>query len=277
MATLKTEGSSRRRSQAGPVAPARWWRTARAALAFAYYGAGSLALAFGVFPIQRLLGRLTGSGRPADLRAQRAIHLGSRSFVALMEGLRLIRFSVRGRDALHRGPVLVVANHPSLIDTPLITTCMPQADFIVSPDWGRNVFFRRAVVAAGYLRASDGAGVIADAVARLRAGRSVVVYPEGSRTPPEGLRRFQRGAAHIALEAGCDLLPVLIRVAPRMLMRGERWTYVPPSIPVWELEVGEPIRPADHLDGTESRSVAARRLTAVLQDHFEKGWERGII
>lgn len=246
-------------------------------MGFAYYGLGSLALAFVVLPLQGLVGRLTGSSEAPDLRAQRTIHTGSRSFVRFAEWLGAIRTEGRGVDALRRGPVLVVANHPSLIDTPVLTSWMPQVDFIVSPEWGRNRFLRRAVAAAGYLQADRGAEVVSDAAARLRAGRSLVVYPEGSRTPPEGLRRFQRGAAHIALEAECDLLPVLIRVSPRSLMKGQHWTDTPESTPVWQVDVGEPIRPADHLDGTESRSVAARRLTAVLQDHFEKGWERGSI
>ena len=69
-----------------------------------------------------------------------------------------------------------------------------------------------------------GAHAVRHAVERLRAGHSVVVYPEGTRTPAEGLRPFQRGAAHIALRAGCDVVPVCITVTPRALMQGQGWT-----------------------------------------------------
>jgi 1-acyl-sn-glycerol-3-phosphate acyltransferase len=102
----------------------------------------------------------------------------------------------------------------------------------------------------------------------------VVVYPEGSRSPAEGLRRFQRGAAHIALEAGCDILPVTLHVTPRVLMKGQPWTSYPDENPVWRVEVGEPIRPAPGPPG-EGRPLAARRLTGVLEDYFAKRWERG--
>lgn len=261
---------------------ARRWRLARVALAFAYYGLASLAVAGVILPLQRsalrLRAFLRGAGRPphdAEVRAQRTVHAASRSFVRLLELLDVGRVRWRGTETLARRPRLVVANHPSLIDTPLLTSCMPQADFVVSPEWSRNFFLRRAAAAAGYLRADRGASVVRDAAERLRAGRSVVIFPEGSRTPAQGLRRFQRGAAHIALEAGCELLPVLIRVSPRTLMKGQRWNDLPERTPQWEVTVGEPIRPSEHLRGDEPRPLAARRLTAILQEYFEKRWERG--
>lgn len=232
-------------------------------------------LGFLVLPLQRLVGRLTGRSGEADLRAQRTVHRASRSFVRVHEGLGLARFRFRGTEALRQGPRLVVANHPSLIDTPLLAACMPQADFIASPEWTENPFLRRTAAALGYLRADRGAEVVRDAVTRLRSGRSVVIYPEGSRSSREGLRPFQRGAAHIALEAGCEILPVLIQVSPRALTRGAHLTEYPSRTPVWRVEVGEPIRPGEHLDGTERRPLAARRLTGILKDYFEKRWERG--
>jgi 1-acyl-sn-glycerol-3-phosphate acyltransferase len=265
---------SARRRDARPGRASAWARAswvARSSVAFGYYGLGAALFGVAVLPLVRLAGGAAGR----DLRAQRVAHWGSRSFVGLMERLGLLRVRWRGTEALRRRPLLVVANHPSLIDTPLLTCCMPQADFVVSAEWRRNPWLRRAVSASGYLPAEGGAAVVEDAVRRLRAGRSVVVYPEGRRTPPEGLRRFQRGAAHIALEAGCDLVPVLIQVRPRLLMKRQSWTELPSERAEWCVEVGEPIRPADHLDGTESRPVAARRLTAILQDHFEKRWDRG--
>ena len=266
----------RARPRSGRSPWSRRWLVARRAVAFAYYGAGGLTIAFVVAPLHRLLGALTGRDEADAVGVQRIIHLASRSFVRLMELLRLMRVHWEGADALRHGPVLVVPNHPSLIDTPLLASYMPQADFVASPEWSENPFLKRACARAGYLRADRGADLVRDAAARLRAGRSVVIFPEGSRTPVDGLRSFRRGAAHIALEAGCDLLPVVIRVSPRTLMKGQRWSDAPEDMPEWRIVVGEPVRLADHLDGTESRPVAARRLTRVLEGYFEERWERGI-
>jgi 1-acyl-sn-glycerol-3-phosphate acyltransferase len=254
----------------------RAFRLARVGVSFLYFGLGVWLTGATLLPLLRLRARLLGLPSEVALRnVQRAVHHFCRSFIACMtQVMRVVEVQWIGAEALARGPVLVVANHPSLIDTPLLLSRMPQADFIVSPDWLRRGWLRGTVEAAEYMHSDDGAEVVREAVARLRAGRSVVVYPEGSRTPAEGLRRFQRGAAHIALEAGCDILPVTIQVTPRALMRGESWTDYPLANPAWRVEVGEPIR-LEPSGGAEPRALAARRLTGVLEEYFGKRWERG--
>lgn len=272
-----------REQAAGAAASAGVWRrvaaafrSARVGLCFVYFGLGGLLISALALPILRLHARLRGLSQEAvSLQTQRLVHLACRSFLGCLTSvMRVARIEWVGEAALSRGPLLVVANHPSLIDTPLLAAKLPQVEFIVNRGWTQIGWMRRIAEAAGYHHADGGADVVRAAAARLRAGRSVVVYPEGSRTPPEGLRRFQRGAAHIALEAGCDILPVVIRVAPRALMQGEDWTQYPATNPVWRVEVGEPIR-AEAVGGGERGPLAARRLTGVLEGYFEKRWERG--
>ena len=251
-------------------------RLVRVGLCFAYFGLGIWLHGAIVFPLVGLYSRLRGESRDAATRRiQRSVRPFFRSFIAfMMGGMRAGRTEWVNAEALTRGPALIVVNHPSLIDTPLLGTRLGQADFIVGPEWMKNRWMRRAIEAAGYLSATDGAGIVEEAAARLRAGRTVVVYPEGSRTPPEGLRRFQRGAAHIALEAGCDILPVVLTVSPRALMKSQRLRDYPRGRPVWRVEVGEPIHLPDPVAG-EGRPLAARRLTGVLEEYFGKRWARG--
>jgi len=275
-AQLGWDGGAVARAGAFAARAARVLRLARVALGFAYFGVGIWFLGAVLLPLVALPARLRGL--PPDAvtrRAQRVVHHFFRSFIAYMEHVaRIAEFEWGDVEALSRGPVLVVANHPSLIDTPLLGSRLPQADFLVGPEWMRNGWMRRAIRAAGYLSAQDGAEVVRLAAERLRAGRTVVVYPEGSRSPAEGLRRFQRGAAHIALEAGCDILPVTLHVTPRALMKDQPWTSYPSENAVWRVEVGEPIRtPAG--GGSEGRALAARHLTGVLEEYFDKRWERG--
>jgi 1-acyl-sn-glycerol-3-phosphate acyltransferase len=255
---------------------ARALRLARVGFCFAYFGVGVWFSGVALMPLVRAWSRLRGLSPEATQRsAQRVVHLFCRSFVAsLTRAWGVARVEWIGAEALARGPALLVANHPSLIDTPLLLSKLPQADCIVSPDWLRLGWLRRVCESAGYLRAEDGADVVRGAAERLRAGRTLLVYPEGSRTPPEGPRRFQRGAAHMALEAGCPILPITISVTPRVLMRGARLADYPLENPTWRIEVGEPIQPPPGPAG-ESRALAARRLTGVLEEHFQKGWGRG--
>jgi len=273
VATLIQENRSSSAAAPGAAAPLR--RVVLRGLGFATFGLITATLGVLIVPLARLVARWRGRPEESALRAQRAIHRGMRLWVRLSERCDMIRVRVHGSQAL-RGPVVIVANHPSLIDTPILLSVMPQADLIVNAAWGDNPVLRGCVSGAEYLRVEHGAVMVRHAIERLHAGRSLVVYPEGSRTPIEGLRPFERGAAQIALLSGCDILPVVITVRPRTLMKGQAFADVPASCPEWTIEVGQPIRPADHVRAGESMSAAARRVTAVLQEYFEKRWDRGI-
>lgn len=256
---------------------ARALRICRVGFCFVYFGVGTWLLGATLLPLATLATRLLGRSEDATTRrVQRVAHLYYRSFIAVMERvMRVCEVQWVNAEALTRDPALVVVNHPSLIDTPLLGSKLPQADFVVGPEWTRNRWMGRAIEAAGYLKAEDGAAaVIRTAAERLRAGRTLVMYPEGSRTPVEGLRPFQRGPAHVALEVGCDILPVTLRVTPRVLTRGQAWTRYPFDNPVWRVEVGEPI-PTPVVPAGKDRALAARRLTADLEELFRKRWDRG--
>jgi 1-acyl-sn-glycerol-3-phosphate acyltransferase len=269
------EAGSARAVRAAPSTPFRPLRVALRAIGFASFGLISLGLGFCAVPLARSAARRRGED--PEIRAQRAIHRGMQLWVRLASAWGVIRVSLSGGEALRNaGPVVVVANHPSLIDTPILLSVMPQADLIVNASWGDNPFLRRCVSGAGYLRSERGAVMVRHAVERLRGDRILVVFPEGSRTPPEGLRAFERGAAQIALLAGCDIVPVVIRVQPRTLMKGQAFADVPKNCPEWRVEVGQPIHPGDYVRTGEGSSAAARRITAALQEYFEKRWERGI-
>jgi 1-acyl-sn-glycerol-3-phosphate acyltransferase len=104
------------------------------------------------------------------------------------------------------------------------------------------------------------------------------MFPEGTRSPAHALGPFHRGAARIALASGRDLTPVLVACEPPTLMRGQPWYEVPDRPFEYTLRVGDPIAVRPYLEALargESRSRVARRLTAELREHFEKGLEAG--
>jgi 1-acyl-sn-glycerol-3-phosphate acyltransferase len=247
----------------------RAWRQLRTGSAFALFGIGGTLLALVVLPLAAR-GERRGGG--LDLRAQRWIHRAYGVFVGYMERLALIRVRVTGAERLRGpGPRLVAANHPSLIDTPLLGALLPQADCLAKREWAESRALGPAIAAANYLRRDTGSAAVDDAVARLAAGRTVLIFPEGTRTP-EGRRlgRLRRGAAHIALRSGVPITPVLITVEPRMLMKGRSWHDVPERRGEYTVRVLEPLWPKDPLEGGETPSVAARRLTAALARRLEE-------
>src|SRR5262245_31160105 len=243
------------------------WRALRTGIAFAAFGLGSVWLAVVWMRIRAIVDR--GHHEPWRL-AQRALHRLFRWHTSLMESFGLIEVNWIGLERLTApGPKIIVANHPSLIDVVLIISKLPQADCIVASERAQNRWLRGSVAAADYISNDSGVAVVYEAARRLKAGRTLVVFPEGTRTPEDGrLRHFQRGAAHIALASGLDMLPIEISVEPRMLMKGQSWYHVPPRAGRYTLRVGEPVITKEHLDGSESSVMAARKLTRALRARF---------
>lgn len=245
------------------------WRALRTGAAFVAFGLWSLWLSVVWLPIRAVLDR--GEAEPWR-RAQRGIHRMFGAHTRLMEWLGIIEVRWIGAERLEgAGPRIVVANHPSLIDVVLIISRLPQADCIVARAVAENRWMRGSVQAADYIGNDSGVAVVREAARRLREGRTLVVFPEGTRSPESGLGRFQRGAAHIALASGLDMLPVEISVEPRMLMKGQPWYHVPPRAGRYTLRVGEPVVAKEHLDGSESSVMAARKLTRALRSRFARG------
>jgi 1-acyl-sn-glycerol-3-phosphate acyltransferase len=244
----------------------RLWRIFGTGLSFVVFGAVAVVLSLVVFPLCRLW---PGPRFARETRVQRVVHHAYRGFVGLMQGLGLFDDEWIGLERLRTpGPHLVVANHPSLIDVVQIVAKLPQADCVMGEAWARNVFTGRAARMAGYVTDAGGADVVETCAERLRAGRTVVLFPEGTRSPASGMHPFRRGAAHVALETGVPLEPIAIHVEPPMLKKNQPWWDVPDRPGYYLFHVGEPIAPAPFEAAGVSRVLAARRMTAALREHI---------
>lgn len=244
-------------------------RRAGSGFLFATFGVGALGIACIAFPV--LAWRRQGVERA--LSAQRLIHRSFAAFIRLGCALRLFELHESGTDALRSSPGLVVANHPTLLDVVFLISRMPQADCIVKEGLWRNPFLRHVVSIADYIPSVSGPSVLDTCVERLRAGRAVIVFPEGTRSPEHGLRPFKRGAAHIALRSGARVTPVRISCAPPALKKGQPWWDVPSRALVYTLDAGPPLCVDSLLPGVErdDASRAARTLTEALRRHLEPG------
>lgn len=244
----------------------RFLRILGTGASFLFFGVGGLLLGALAYP---LLAIAPGGPERRQLRMQKLIHHGFRAHVALMKALGLISVSTDGVEAL-LGPSgqLIVANHPTLIDYVLLGSLVPQLDCVAKIAIWSNPFMRGVVRGAGYVPNDDGESTVRACAERLAAGRNVMLFPEGTRSPGDGsLGPFQRGAAHVAIASGRPMVPVTIHCVPRGLMRGQPWYDVADRPLHFTLSVGAPI----HADaGGLARGTAARRLSSALREHFEK-------
>lgn len=244
----------------------RGWRLLATGISFASFGVGGLALRLAVFPF---LGLTVRDPQRRAWVARRLISRSFRLFVAMMRALGVLTWELRGAERLRRHGLLVLANHPTLIDVVFLIAVLDRADCIVKGALAGNPFTRGPVRAARFVCNDSGEQLLDDCVASLRAGGNLVIFPEGTRTPRDRLPRLQRGAAHVALRAGVDITPVRIRVDPLTLGKGEPWWRIPRRRPHFVLEVGADIPVRPFLDGVAAEAQSVRRLTEHLTRHFE--------
>lgn len=242
------------------------WRAAATGFCFAVFGLVSLVAGVTLFP---LLCLTTSDPEVARRRAQGLTHRWFGLFSRLMAATRAIRYEIHGAERLRQRGVMIVANHPSLIDVVLLLGYLPEVDCIMKPSIFANPFMRRPATWLGYIAQSSPDQLFADAHAALRKNHSLLVFPEGTRTVPGQPIRMGHGAARMAIEAGATILPVAIEVTPPHLFKHEPWWRPPVTCPRYVLTVGKPYAASDFLrDADGVPSVAARRLSRHWEQYF---------
>jgi 1-acyl-sn-glycerol-3-phosphate acyltransferase len=244
------------------------YRVLATGAAFGAFAGIGLGLRLVVLP---LLGLLPGDARARRRRVQRIARRTFAGYLACASALGLIRVEVRGAERLREpGAHLIVANHPTLLDFVLLAALVPDLACVVKREVWDDTFFRGLVRAAGYLPNDLGVPLVDACAARLLEGDSLVLFPEGTRSPKGGLGPFRRGAAHVALKSGLPLLPVIVTCDPPTLMRGQRWYEVASRRIHFRIVVADPIDVRTLRHDAPSRAIAARRITAALRDFYEK-------
>ena len=242
------------------------WRVVATGISFLSFGVGGVLLRLFVFPLVTLLVR--EPGRRSRV-ARSIIHRSFGAFIELMRVLGVLSYEIRGRERLRRNGLLVLANHPTLIDVVFLVSLVENADCVVRSGLARNPFTRGPVRATGYICNDGGADLVEEGIASVRSGKNLVIFPEGTRTPRSGMGRLQRGGANIAVRGVLDVTPVRIRCSPPTLSKGEKWYHIPSRRFHVSIEIGEDISVASFLDGTTA-AIAARRLTAYLTAYFSQ-------
>ena len=243
------------------------WRTLITAFGFLMFGLGGLLLRVLVFPTLQLF------ARNRVTRALWAKWIIRHAFLVFVRTLRLLRYfdyELHNVGRLQRGGLLIMANHPSLLDVVLLMSVVPQADCVVKASLWQNPFTAGPVRAAGYISNSGGPDLIDACIATLRAGNNLIIFPEGTRSKPKQALSFQRGAANISIRGAVPITPVLIVCHPPLLIKGEKWYRIPRQRPKFVVQVLEDIDITAYIQPSVEKTLAARQLTAHIQNFFTK-------
>jgi len=200
---------------------------------------------------------------PISLFGESAIHnwgiLWGRSCVWL-GGIRL---RVRGSEHLPQGQSAVfIANHQSNFDIPILYGGLPlQFRWLAKKELFDVPLFGLAMKRCGYIpidRSDRRKAMhsITAAAKQINEGTSVVVFPEGTRTPDGELKEFKKGGFLIAVKAQVPVVPVAIRGSYRVMPRN-RWRIEPGLV---EMEIFPPIITAGMKNSDLDRLMSEVRL-----------------
>jgi 1-acyl-sn-glycerol-3-phosphate acyltransferase len=169
------------------------------------------------------------------------------------------RFDVSALDALRdSGPLILVANHPCLLDAPMIIARLPNVACIMKANLLNNIFLGAGARLARYICNDPPVGMIRRAVDDLRQGSHLLIFPEGTRSADGHLRPFKSSAAVIAHRAGVPVQALLVESDSAYLSKG--WPlFRRPDMPIhYRVRLGQ------RFEAPED----ARAFTVELEQYF---------
>ncbi|MEY2454331.1 MAG: 1-acyl-sn-glycerol-3-phosphate acyltransferase [Acidimicrobiaceae bacterium] len=176
-------------------------------------------------------------------------------------------------------PVIFAANHHSHVDTPLVLSTIPEP-------WRHRMFVGAAADYFFKTRVTSTASALAlnaipiertrvsrrsadDAAELIDDGWSMLIFPEGGRSPDGWGQPFRGGAAYLALRCSVPVVPVHLEGTGRIMRKGSKRLHRSAT----RITFGQPLWP-DRDAGDDSRRMAARieRAVAALADEANTDW-----
>ena len=222
-------------------------------------GLGLMSLAWNAIALvlDPLLPRAVGRriGRSAIARAYHG-------FWTVAGSVGMLRMDASALDALADEPGLIlVANHPSLLDALMLVSRLPRAACVMKASLMRNPLLGPGARLARYIRNDSASGMVRGAVADLRQGGQLVMFPEGTRTTLRPLNPMRPGFALIAKLADAPVQAVFIDTRSPYLGKG--W-------PLWRLPP-LPIEFSVRLGRRFAPSADPAALVREVESHFAAG------
>ncbi len=180
-------------------------------------------------------------------------------FCATSSGL--MRLDLNALDALnqHR-KMLLVANHPSMIDVFLVISRVRRAICLMKASIATNIFLGIGAYLAGYVSNRHTDTMLRNAATAVAQGNLLLVFPEGTRTTRQPVNEIKPGVALIAKRSCAPLQTILITTNSGYLSKG--WNILrPPQFPlIYKATLGQQLLMTDSVAETSNR----------LQAYFEQ-------
>lgn len=169
---------------------------------------------------------------------------------------------IEGRENIPKGvPVIYASNHRTNADPPLVgVAAKGKYAIMAKEELFRNKFFGWLISALGAFPVSRGKGdmgVIDTACKRIESGRSLIIFPEGTRSKDGKVHRGHSGAALIAAKSGAQVVPVGVCFGDKLRFRTKI-----------VVKFGQPIDPAEYVESAEEPNP--RQLVKLKNRYMEE-------
>ncbi len=162
-------------------------------------------------------------------------------------------------------PVIFVSNHASHFDIACLFTSLPRNIFFVAkkellwvPFLGFNLWSTGHILIDRSNRKKS-IESLRKAAQKIAGGRCVTLYAEGTRTTTGEMGSFKKGAFHLAIDAGVDVVPIYIDGTFKIWPKGS-WKIKPGKVTV---NIGEPIKTTNYSKQTVSQFVEDTRNAVI--------------
>ncbi len=188
-----------------------------------------------------------------------------RGVMAVMRATVGLSFEIRGTENLPRGPAIVAAKHQSAFETFAFHLILDDPAYVLKRELTWIPFFGWYLAKSGVVAIDRAAGakalkaMVKGAGAARDENRPVVIFPEGTRTPPGTRRPYHSGVAMLYGALGVPVVPVALNSG---LFWGRRTFTKRPGVVT--VEFLAPIPPG----------VDRKRFMAQLEESIETATDR---
>lgn len=229
--------------------------TLRLHLGFMALGLICLAVTLLAFSMRAVLPRVL-----SKRIGRRVVAATARGYLRFLVFIGACRFDLAALDALQGGPAMIIApNHPSLLDAVMILSRLPGAVCVMKADVVNSVFFGASARLTGYIRNTPLRTMVQLAVADLRQGNHLLLFPEGTRTTRFPVGAMQGTTGLIAKNAGVPVQTVFIETNSGFLGKGWSVLWTPKMPITYRIRLGKRFDPPRH----------TARFVSELEEYFQ--------
>lgn len=228
---------------------------------FLYYGGGSIILSV----IGRFFVKILPGNKERKMRFLRK--LMSKFLTSVLYFNPFVKKEILNpnREDFSK-PAVIISNHTSFLDSLTLSMVSANIIFLVN-DWVYNSpVFGKIVKMAGFYPVSQGVdGSVEHLREKVEQGYSLMVFPEGTRSEDNTIKRFHKGAFYLAEQFELDILPIYVHGNSEVLPRNDYIIY-DGSMTV---KVGDRISPSNTNFGN-TYSERTKKINRYFRAEFDE-------